>query len=137
LAAISGGVLAVGIRRPGARMAADPMSPSGADEPVTYVGEIIDPKCWLGAMKPGSGLVHKACAELCIRGGIPPFFVGNAEGQPPGFFVVADALGKACNEAVAGRTGSLVSLTAARARVGTLGVLRNQVSSVTDLPDGR
>lgn len=42
---------------------------------VTLRGEIIDPKCYLGAMKPGQGKTHKECATLCIRGGIPPMFV--------------------------------------------------------------
>lgn len=37
-----------------------------------YEGEIIDPKCWFGAMKPGEGKVHKSCAIRCISGGIPP-----------------------------------------------------------------
>jgi len=35
-------------------------------------GEIIDPKCYFGAMKPGEGKVHKSCAIRCISGGIPP-----------------------------------------------------------------
>lgn len=34
--------------------------------------EILDSKCYLGAMKPGSGQGHQACAILCVRGGIPP-----------------------------------------------------------------
>lgn len=38
-------------------------------------GEIIDSKCMLGVMKPGVGKVHKACATLCIYGGIPPMFM--------------------------------------------------------------
>lgn len=38
-------------------------------------GEIVDAKCFLGVMKPGHGRTHKECATLCIRGGIPPFFV--------------------------------------------------------------
>lgn len=41
----------------------------------TLNGQIIDPKCYFGAMKPGEGKVHKACATLCIRGGIPPMFM--------------------------------------------------------------
>jgi hypothetical protein len=43
-------------------------------ETVHLSGEIIDPKCYLGAMKPGDGKTHKACAALCLRGGIPPMF---------------------------------------------------------------
>jgi len=35
-------------------------------------GEILDSKCYLGAMKPGNGTGHRACAILCIEGGIPP-----------------------------------------------------------------
>lgn len=35
-------------------------------------GEIIDSKCAHGAMKPGDGKAHKACATLCISNGIPP-----------------------------------------------------------------
>lgn len=46
---------------------------------VTLRGEIIDPKCFLGAMKPGEGKTHKECATLCIRGGIPPMFITRDE----------------------------------------------------------
>jgi len=38
-------------------------------------GEICDGKCKAGAMKPGTGLAHKACANLCIQGGLPPLLV--------------------------------------------------------------
>ncbi len=38
-------------------------------------GEICDGKCYEGAIKPGSGLAHRACANLCISGGLPPVLV--------------------------------------------------------------
>ncbi|MDZ4760758.1 MAG: hypothetical protein SGJ21_06775 [Alphaproteobacteria bacterium] len=41
---------------------------------VLLVGEVLDAKCWFGAMRPSSGKVHKACAALCVRGGLPPAF---------------------------------------------------------------
>lgn len=41
---------------------------------ITLKGEILDTKCWFGAMRPSEGKVHKACASLCIRGGLPPAF---------------------------------------------------------------
>lgn len=44
---------------------------------VVLRGEIVDPKCFAGAMKPGEGKTHKACAVLCLRGGIPPMFVAE------------------------------------------------------------
>ncbi|MEM1140293.1 MAG: hypothetical protein AAGH45_10470 [Pseudomonadota bacterium] len=41
---------------------------------LTLRGEILDTKCWFGAMQPARGKSHKSCASLCIRGGIPPAF---------------------------------------------------------------
>ncbi len=56
---------------------------SGATAPVqildsmsvtTLNGEIVDPKCYFGVMKPGEGKAHRSCAIRCIAGGIPPVF---------------------------------------------------------------
>src|SRR6266581_6869072 len=45
-------------------------------------GEIVDSKCYLGVMNPGSGKVHRDCAARCISGGAPTaFVVRNASGQ--------------------------------------------------------
>lgn len=49
--------------------------------PVTLRGEIVDSKCYLGAMKPGGGRTHKGCAILCLKGGVPPVFVSRDEGD--------------------------------------------------------
>lgn len=46
----------------------------------TLVGEIVDTKCYLGAMKPGRGKPHRDCASLCIRGGIPAALLVRTEG---------------------------------------------------------
>lgn len=43
-------------------------------EAATLSGEILDPKCYFGVMKPGEGKIHKSCAIRCISGGIPPVF---------------------------------------------------------------
>ena len=40
-------------------------------------GEICDGKCLAGAMRPGTGLAHKACANLCLTGDVPPVFVAS------------------------------------------------------------
>ena len=49
---------------------------------IELLGEILDSKCWFGAMRPSQGKPHKACASLCIRGGIPPaFFARDADGR--------------------------------------------------------
>ncbi len=41
---------------------------------VLRAGEILDAKCWFGAMRPGFGKTHKSCAALCARGGLPLAF---------------------------------------------------------------
>jgi hypothetical protein len=46
-------------------------------------GEVCDGKCLAGAMRPGIGTGHRACANLCVSGGVPPVFAasGPVEGQ--------------------------------------------------------
>lgn len=38
----------------------------------TLTGEIVDPKCYFGVMKPAEGKPHRSCAIRCIAGGIAP-----------------------------------------------------------------
>lgn len=45
--------------------------------PVTATGEIVDSKCYLGVMNPGSGKAHRDCAARCLSGGIPPIFIAD------------------------------------------------------------
>lgn len=44
---------------------------------IMVTGEIVDPKCFFGVMKPGFGKVHMSCAIRCISGGIPPILTTN------------------------------------------------------------
>jgi len=55
-----------------AAAAADASQTAAAGRAVELTGEIVDSKCFLGVMVPGSGKTHKDCAALCLRGGIPP-----------------------------------------------------------------
>ncbi len=70
----------------GAEPGADP-APDAATNVIrvhghTLLGEIVDTKCYLGAMKPGRGKPHRDCASLCIRGGIPAaLLVRTASGE--------------------------------------------------------
>jgi hypothetical protein len=58
---------------------------------VTLRGEIVDFKCFLGAMKPGSGKSHKACAALCVRGGVPPVMVARGADGSVAYFLLQSA----------------------------------------------
>ncbi|MEM9759081.1 MAG: hypothetical protein AAF933_07610 [Pseudomonadota bacterium] len=60
-----------------------------AGEQIELAGEIIDSKCFLGVMKPGSGKVHRACAAMCLTGGMPPMLVvTDARGDRYGYMLV-------------------------------------------------
>lgn len=56
-------------------------------------GEICDGKCAAGGMRPGIGLAHRACAVLCIDGGLPAVFVPTAPVAGHAFLLLADAEG--------------------------------------------
>lgn len=56
---------------------------------VVVQGEITDPKCFLGVMKPGDGRPHRSCAVRCIAGGIPPLlWVRNGKNRENGYVLV-------------------------------------------------
>lgn len=60
------------------------------------VGEIVDYKCFLGAMKPGSGVTHRGCAALCVKGGIPPaLVVRGADGADVVYLLATEEGGRA------------------------------------------
>lgn len=66
---------------------------------VSLKGEIVDPKCYFGVMKPGEGKPHKDCAIRCISGGIPPvLYIKNGKGEKS-YVLLTNAAGN-INEAV-------------------------------------
>lgn len=66
----------------------------------TIRGEIVDPKCYFGVMKPGEGKVHRDCAIRCILGGIPPVLhVQNDKGES-NYYLIVGQNGEKMNEAV-------------------------------------
>lgn len=63
-----------------------------AGKEVAMSGEIVDSKCFLGVMKPGAGKVHRACAAMCLTGGMPPMLVVTDDaGDRFGYMLVGDA----------------------------------------------
>lgn len=63
-------------------------------------GEILDPKCYLGVMRPGEGKPHRSCAIRCIEGGIAPLF-RTTTGDANQYFFALDAEGKPINSKIA------------------------------------
>jgi hypothetical protein len=99
-------------------------APEVLGENVTLKGEIIDPKCYLGAMKPGGGKTHKACAMLCISGGVPPMLVTRDASKNETFYLLATEEGGVANEGVLGFVGDPVEVSGRLERHGDLLLLR-------------
>jgi hypothetical protein len=99
-------------------------SPVVLAERITLRGEIIDPKCYLGAMKPGGGKTHKACAMLCISGGVPPMLVTRDPDKHETFYLVTTADGGLANELVVDFVGEPVEVSGRLERHGDLLLLQ-------------
>lgn len=69
-------------------------APSSLGE-VELVGEIVGSKCYLGVMKPGRGKTHRACAERCISGGVPPILIVRDDEGAELRLLMADRSGNA------------------------------------------
>lgn len=67
----------------------------------TLRGEILDPKCYLGVMRPGEGKPHRSCAIRCIEGGIPPFFKVATKDDARQYFFILDENGQPLKEKIA------------------------------------
>lgn len=104
-----------------------PPTPLGA---VSLRGEIVDSKCFLGAMKPGGGRTHKGCAVLCLRGGVPPAFVSRDEGDA--LYLLTGADGGPLDPGYFELAGDRVRLAGRAERRGDLRVLSVERASAAD-----
>lgn len=67
---------------------------------VELIGEILDPKCYFGVMKPGRGKPHRDCAIRCIAGGMSPVFYVWHENGEAAYYLLLDENGNRLNEKV-------------------------------------
>lgn len=97
---------------------------------VTLRGEIVDSKCFVGAMKPGNGKTHKACATLCIRGGIPPALVVRSTGDSVDYYLLAAPDGGPVGEWIYPLIADPVEISGRLSRRGDLSILHVAPESV-------
>jgi len=67
---------------------------------MTLQGEIIDPKCYFGVMKPGKGKIHRSCAVRCISGGIPPVLATTDNNNIAQYYLITDLESQAINKEI-------------------------------------
>jgi len=92
-------------------------------------GEICDGKCYAGAMRPGNGLAHKACANLCLSGGVPPIFVIKGAVEGASFFLIGDKNGKPLNDRIFDLTALLIEVEGEIEQRGDLMVFKMDIET--------
>ena len=92
-------------------------------------GEICDGKCYQGAMRPGSGLAHKACANLCLIGGVPPVFVSSSAVEGSQYFLLSDPDGGPLPDAMYDLMALYIDVEGEIERRGDLFVFRADLST--------
>ncbi|MBI1392828.1 MAG: hypothetical protein GC152_08825 [Alphaproteobacteria bacterium] len=92
--------------------------------PVSLAGMIMDSKCFFGVMKPARGRTHKACASLCIRGGIPPSFWARTPDGREAVLLMTNADGGPMGDAILPLVAEPARVTGRLVRVGDIVQLR-------------
>lgn len=77
----------------------------------SFIGEIADPKCFFGVMKPGEGKPHRSCAIRCISGGIPPVFKTSTADGIEQYFILTGIKGEKINQEILNQVGKAVVLS--------------------------
>ena len=93
-------------------------------------GEICDGKCYQGAMRPGRGLSHKACANLCLIGGAPPVFVSSGAVDGNVFFLMADETGRPLDDRLRDYVALMVSVEGRIERIDNLMVFKVDLDTI-------
>ena len=110
-----------------------PEAPSMLGE-FTLTGEIVDSKCYLGVMNPGSGKVHRDCAVRCISGGIPPAFATKDLDGSPSLLLLTDLENKPLpKEAILNLVGQPVRIRGQVLRLGSTMFLETESAAITAL----
>ncbi len=99
----------------------------------TVEGEVIDPKCYFGVMKPGYGKIHRSCASLCIAGGIPPVYVIHDQSGLEEYFLLVDLKGNPINEDILPYIGQPSRVHGQAMRMGDWNILRINTDEIQKL----
>jgi hypothetical protein len=92
----------------------------------TLHGEIIDPKCYFGAMNPGQGKPHLSCAARCISGGIMPVLKYEENNQNK-YAVLVGLNGEKINDDVLNFIGVPVEIKGDLSLIDNWGILKIDV----------
>jgi hypothetical protein len=91
-------------------------------------GEICDGKCSLGVMRPGNKAVHKACANVCLIGGVPPVFITTTPVLGTQYLLMGDPQGHTLPDALRDFVAITTRMDGTLERIGDALVFRTDVT---------
>jgi hypothetical protein len=94
---------------------------------ITIKGEVVDPKCYFGVMKPGKGKIHRSCAVRCLSGGIPPVFVTTNSKGESNYFLITDRSGNKIDNTILTYVGKPIEISGKLEQIDDWIVLRVDV----------
>jgi len=100
---------------------------------MTLQGEIIDPKCYFGVMKPGKGKIHRSCAIRCISGGIPPVLATTDNNNISQYYLLTDLKGNAINNDILPYIGKPSEITGIVQEMEDWYIMKINISSIEEL----
>ncbi|MGB3606044.1 MAG: hypothetical protein WA775_13455 [Psychroserpens sp.] len=100
---------------------------------MTLEGEIIDPKCYFGVMKPGKGKIHRSCAVRCISGGIPPVLATTDKNNLSQYFLLTNLKGEPINHDILPYIGKPATIKGIVERMEDWYVIKIDISNITEL----
>ncbi len=100
---------------------------------ITLQGEVIDPKCYFGVMKPGKGKIHRSCAVRCISGGIPPVLATTDDNNMAQYFLITDLEGNPINHDILPYIGKPAQITGKVEKMEDWFIMKIDVSYIVQL----
>jgi len=91
-------------------------------------GEICDGKCALGVMHPGRSLAHKACANVCLIGGVPPVLATTSPVLGTSYLLIGGADDRALPDALRDHVAILSRMDGTLERIGDALLFRTDVT---------
>jgi hypothetical protein len=96
---------------------------------ISVTGEITDPKCYFGVMKPGEGKPHRSCAIRCISGGIPPVLKTNTSD----YFLLVNENMQPINSDILSIVGDIVNLNGEMVEIDNWKILKINSREIKEL----
>ena len=96
-------------------------------------GEIVDPKCFFGVMKPGEGKPHKSCAVRCLSGGIPAVFATKDKNNNQQYYILLGEDGNSINAELLDFTADHIQISGKVAQMADWKILYTNAGNICPL----